>query len=171
MEDKKQAKKLNEIRIEKVILNSGGTQDKLEKEVKLLEIISGRKVVKTESRRRIPSLGVRPGLEGGCRVTIRGKGTYELLKRLLGAVENQLKKKCFKENHFSFGIAEYIEIPGMEYQRDVGILGLDVTVVFCRAGKRVVYRRIKTGRLPKKQHVTENEIVEFMQKTFNTNIK
>ena len=88
MEDKKQAKKLNEIRIEKVILNSGGTQDKLEKELKLLEIISGRKVVKTESRRRIPSLGVSPGLEVGCRVTIRGKGAYELLKRLLGAVEN-----------------------------------------------------------------------------------
>ncbi|MBI2047316.1 50S ribosomal protein L5 [Candidatus Pacearchaeota archaeon] len=172
MENKSQKQpKMNEIKLEKVILNSGGIDDKLEKEAKLLEIISGRKVVKTESRRRIPSLGVRPGLKVGCRVTIRGEKAHELLKRLLGAVENQLKRKHIKENHFSFGIPEYIEIPGMEYQRDVGILGLDVTVVFCRAGKRVVYRRIRTGRLPKKQHVTENEIVEFMQKNFNTNIK
>ena len=25
---------------------------------------------------------------------------------------------------------KYIEIPGAEYQRDIGIIGLDVTVVF-----------------------------------------
>ena len=65
------------------------------------------------------------------------------MKRLLVSIENKLKKSQFKDNHFSFGIKEYLEIPGMEYQRDIGILGLDVTVVFKRKGKRVKERKWK----------------------------
>ena len=89
------------------------------------------------SKKRIPSLGVRPKLEVGTVVTIR-KNPEETLKKMLIAVENVLKKKQMSENNFSFGIKEYIEIPGMEYQRDIGIIGLDVTVVFRRKGKRVL---------------------------------
>jgi len=154
---------MKEIRLEKVVLNCGGSGDKLEKAVKLLGIITGRKIKEVKSTKRIPSFGVRPGLKTGCMVTIREKGKLELLKMLLAAVNNRLNKEQIKDNHFSFGIKEYLEIPEMEYQRDIGILGLDVTAVFCRAGKRVKFKKRKWGKLPKKQNVTADEIIEYLQ--------
>lgn len=163
--------KMSEIRIEKVVLSIGGTAEVLEKGLKLLEKITGGKPIKRSSNKRIPSLNVRPGLEVGCMITLRGKKAEDILKRLLGAVDFKLKKRQFSENSFSFGIKEYIEIPGMEYLRDVGIIGLDVSVAFVKPGKRVIRKKIKRGRLPKKQNISAEEILEFMQRKFNVKIK
>jgi hypothetical protein len=59
----------------------------------------------------------------------------------------------------------------MVYLRDVGILGLDVSVAFTRAGRRVKIRKIKRGRLPRRQHVSEEEIIEFLETKFNTEVE
>ncbi|MBT3404827.1 50S ribosomal protein L5 [archaeon] len=153
------------IKMEKVVLSVGGIGDNLEKGYKLLQLVTNRKPAKTKSNKRIPSLGVRPGLEIGAVVTIR-KGKEELLKRLFIAIENKLKKKQISENNFSFGIKEYIEIPGVEYQRDLGILGFDVTVAFKRTGRRVKLKKVKRGKIPKRQVITREEIIKFMEKEF-----
>lgn len=158
---------MRKMKIEKVILNVGGTGDVLEKGVKLLKLLTGKTPIKTKSRKRIPSLGVRPGLEIGAMVTIR-KNPEELLKKMLAAEDDIVKKKQVRDNHFSFGIKEYLEIPGIDYQRDIGILGLDVTVVFVRAGKRVKLRKKKRGKIPKRQIVSKEEIIKFMEENFQT---
>ncbi|MEA3414296.1 MAG: 50S ribosomal protein L5 [Nanoarchaeota archaeon] len=161
---------MREIKIEKVVLSIGGTGDYLEKGFKLLELLTKKKPTKTKSRKRIPSLGVRPGLETGVVVTLR-KNSEEILKKLLFAVDNVLRKKQLSENNFSFGLKEYLEIPGMEYQRDIGIIGFDVTVVFKRAGRRVGLRKIKKGKVSKRQIITKEEIQKFMEIKFNTEFK
>lgn len=158
---------MRNIKIEKVVLGIGGTADYLKKGVKLLEIITNRKPAITRATKRIPALNVRPGLEVGCFVTIR-KEKEELLRKLLSSVDNEFKKKQVSENNFSFGIKEYIEIPGMEYQRDIGIMGLDVTVVFKRAGRRVKLKKIKKGKVSKRQTITKEEIIKFMEDNFQT---
>jgi len=93
------------------------------------------------------------------------------LRKLLGAIDNNLKKKQISPNHFSFGIKEYIEIPDMEYMREIGIRGLNVTVVFERAGIRIKNKKIKSGKVPKKQYVSEDEIINYMEEKFKTQIK
>jgi large subunit ribosomal protein L5 len=163
--------KMQKIEIEKIVLNCGATGNELEKSFKLLKMITGQKPMKTASKKRIPSLGVRPGLEIGCMVTIRGKKAGELLKRILVAVENTISRKKIKENHFSFGVDEYIEVPGLEFQRDIGIIGFNVTVVFSRKGKRVNRRKIKKNKISKKQTVSEQEIIDFMKEKFNMEVK
>jgi large subunit ribosomal protein L5 len=155
------------IKIEKVILGVGGTGEELEKGVKLLKILTDRTPSKRRSKKRIPTLGVRPKLEVGAIVTIR-RGMDEVLKRMLAAIDNTINKKQIAENHFSFGIKEYIEIPGIEYQRDIGIKGFDITVVFTRFGKRVGIKKIKRGKIPKKQIISKDEIIKFMQDNFQT---
>tara|TARA_Y100000310_G_C20089621_1_gene537625 strand:- start:50 stop:559 length:510 start_codon:yes stop_codon:yes gene_type:complete len=163
-------KKMNvmrEIKMEKVVLSIGGTAENLEKGVKLLKLITGKKPAKMKSNKRIPSLGVRPGLEIGAVVTVR-KGKEELLKKILVAKDNILRKKQMSENNFSFGIKEYIEIPGIEYQREIGIIGFDVTVVFKRSGRRVKLKKIKKGRIPKRQIISKEEIIKFMEDNFQT---
>ena len=75
------------------------------------------------------------------------------------------------ENNFSFGLKEYLEIPGIEYQREIGIMGFDVTVVFKRAGRRVRLRKIKQGKVSKRQTITREEIIKFMEDNFQTEFK
>ena len=161
---------MRDIKIEKVVLSVGGTGEYLEKGHKLLQFLTDRNPSKTKSRKRIPSLGVRPGLEIGSVVTIR-KNAEETLKKMLIAIDNQLRKKQVSENNFSFGIKEYIEIPGIEYQREIGIMGFDVTVVFKRAGRRVRLRKVKKGKIPKRQVIKPEEIIKFMEDKFQTKFK
>ena len=158
---------MREIRIEKVALSVGGTGDELEKGVKLLNVLSGKKPAKMQSKKRIPNWKVRPKLEVGAVVTLR-KGMDEILKKMLSTIDNRLRRKQMSENSFSFGVKEYIEIPGIEYQRDIGIMGFDVTVVFKRAGRRVALRKIKRGRIPRRQIISREEIIKFMEERFNT---
>lgn len=158
---------MREIKIEKVVLNIGGTGEDLEKGVKLLEILTKRKPAKMKTNKRIPTLSVRPGLEVGTVVTIR-KEPEVILKRMLTAIDNKIKKKQISVNNFSFGIEEYIEIPEIDYQRDIGIMGLDVTVVFKRTGRRVKLKKVKRGRIPKRQLISKEEIIKFMEEKFGT---
>mgnify|MGYP001570418127 CR=1 FL=1 len=162
---------MREVRIEKLILSCGGVKEELDKGMKLLQKISKKKPVKKMTYKRIPTFGIRPQLEVGGMVTLRGEEAIALLKRLLAAVENRLRKKQIQENFFSLGLEEYIEIPGEEYDRDIGMRGFNVTVVFSRKGRRVTIKRIKKGKLPKKQHISKQEIINFMEEKFNTSIK
>ena len=162
--------KMREIKIEKVVLSCGGVKDILDKEVKLLEKLTKKKVSRRQTAKRIPGFGIRPKLEVGCMVTLRGEEAIKLLKRFLVAIDNKIKKKQIANNSFSFGIKEYIEIPGEEYDRDIGMMGFNITVVFSRKGKRVQEKKIKRGSLPEKQDIKSDEIEAYLRKNFDTEI-
>ncbi len=161
---------MRNIEIEKITLSMGALGDELDSSVKLLELISGMKAVKTRARKRIPAFGIRPGLEIGCKVTLRGEKAEKLLKNLLSTIDNTLKAKQITNEDLSFGIEEYIEIPGMEYQRDIGMKGLSINVVFKRKGKRVKLRKMKKGKVPQRQKTTKKEIIDFLKSKFNVEI-
>src|SRR3989344_1114939 len=160
-------------KITRVVLSAGAVDKDLEKAKKLLEIISDKKaqITKSGSRTRIPAFGVKPKMELGTSVTLRDEEAIDVLRNLLGAIDNKLRVKQIDKNNFSFGIPEYINIPGVKYMREIGIRGFNVTVVFERPGIRVKKRRIKTGKIPSRQHVTPEEIIDFMKKTFKTEIE
>ena len=160
---------MKEIKLEKVILNIGGVADKLDKGVILLEQISGKKAIKVKATKRIPTWSVRPGLEVGTKVTLRGEDALNILKKLLPAIDNTLKEKQIQDNFFAFGIHEYIEIPGVEYIREVGIMGLEVTAVFTRAGKSVEKKKVKRGK-SRRLTVTREEIENYLINKFSTDI-
>lgn len=169
--DKRKMNPMQEIEIEKMVLNCGAIDDKLEKSVKLLELITKRKILQTNAKKRIPGFGISPGKGAGCKVTLRDKQEImSLLKRFFAAVSNEIKEKKIEENHFSFGVHEYIEIPGLEYDRDIGILGFEATVVFKRKGKRVKVKKIKQGKYPQKQQVSKQEIIDFLIKELNLEV-
>jgi len=163
---------MREPKISRVVLSAGAVDKNLEKAKKLLEMITQKRaqINKSGPRMRIPAFGVKPKMELGTSVTLRGNEAVEILRKLLGAIDNKLDLRQIDQNNFSFGIPEYINIPGMKYIREIGIIGFNVAVVFERAGVRVKKRKIKAGRLPKKQHVTREEIIEFMKKNFNTEV-
>ena len=156
-------------KLDKVVLNIGGTEEKLEKGFILLEKLTGKKPVKVKAKKRIPTWSVRPGLEVGCKVTLRGKEASEILKKCLPAIDNTLKSKQIQDNFFSFGVEEYIEIPTMEYIREVGIMGFEITAVFSRAGKYVEKRKAKRNKA-KRSIVSKKEIIEFLESNYGTKV-
>lgn len=159
-------------KITRVVLSAGAVDKDLEKAKKLLEIVTDKKaqITKSGPRTRIPAFGVKPKMELGTSVTLRKKDAIEILKKLLGAIDNKLKVSSIDKNNFSFGIPEYINIPGIKYMREIGIRGFNVTVVFERPGTRVKKRKIKSGKVPSKQHVKAEEIMDYMRDHFKTEI-
>lgn len=166
--------KMQELRIEKVTLNigTGGPGENLNKAVKLLNKISKAKAVTTKAKKRIPTWGVRPGLEIGSKVTIRGKKAVELLKKLLKAKGNKLIPRNFDETgNFSFGITEYFDIPGVEYDSEIGMRGLEAAVTLERPGFRIKKRKIKKSNIGNKHKITKDDAIKFIEEKFNVKVE
>ena len=165
--------KMRKIEVEKMVLHCGGIEEKHEKGLKLLEMITGsKKIFVVQSKKRYPTFGIAPGKKSGCKITIRDKEKIkDLLTRFFSAVDNEISKKAISENQFCFGIHEYIEVPGLEYDRNIGILGFEVMLVFKRKGKSVKMKKIKRGSYPKKQEVTKEEILDYLVKNFGLEVK
>lgn len=161
-----------EIEIEKVTLNIGCGDDKakIEKATKLLETLTERKSVITKSKRR-STFGVPKGKPIGVKVTLRGEQAKEFLKKALAGVENKLKNSQFDSTgNVSFGIREYIDMPGVKYQHDVGMMGFDVAVTLKRAGFRIKQRRIQQRQISRKHKINKEAAIEFLKKNFGAEI-
>ncbi len=164
--------RMREIRLEKVTLNmcTGEPGPELEKAKALLKLVSGKKVVLTKSHKR-STFGVAKGRQIGVMTTLRGREAHDLLARLLQGAENKLKSSSFdKSGNFSFGLAEYIEIPGVEYDPEIGIKGFDVCVSLERAGYRVKRRGYKQSRVGKPHLITPDEAIEWVKREFGIEV-
>jgi len=163
-----------DIKINKVTLNIGAGKDqtRLDKGIKLFKSITNVNPVKTITSKRIPGWGLRPGLPIGCKVTLRRKNAIEILNRLLQAKDNKLKESQFDQNgNIAFGIEEYIDIPGVKYDPEIGIIGLEVCLTLERNGFRIKRRRIYKKKVPKKHMITKQESIDFMKKEFNIELE
>lgn len=164
---------MRQIRIEKVTLNIGvgKSPERLEKGIKLLKDVSSVKPVKTITNKRIPAWNIRPGLPIGCKVTLRKEKAKELLKRLLQAKDNKLSGEQFDEQgNIAFGIHEYIDIPGVRYDPEIGIMGLEVCVTLERPGFRIKRRRIKRRKISSRQKIPKQEAIDFMKNEFKISV-
>ena len=164
---------MKQISIEKVTLNIGVGKDqtKLEKSIKLIKNIAGKPPVKTFTRKRIQEWGLRPGLAIGCKLTLRKNDALEILKRLIESKDNTLQPSNFdNEGNISFGITEYIDIPGARYDPEIGIMGLQVCVTLKRNGFRIKNRVIKKRVIPRKHRINQEEAIDFMKDKFKLNV-
>ena len=165
---------MRNIRIEKLTLNIGAGKEQavLDKGLLLLKNITGISPVKTVTQKRIAGWGLRPGLPIGCKITLRQKKAEELAKRLLEAHNNLLSQTNFDNSgNVSFGIHEYIDIPGVKYDHEIGIMGLQASLTLQRPGFRIKKRKIMKRRIPKKHKITREEAIEFMKNNFSIKIK
>ena len=163
---------MKEIRIEKVVINIGIGEpgEPLEKASKLIASLTGTKVVKTKTRKRT-TFGVGKGRPIGCKTTLRGKHAAEFLSKLLDAVDFKLSPHVFDaQGNFSFGVKEHISIPGVRYDPNIGIYGMDVCVRLERRGYRVARKRMgdKVGASHK---ITPEEAKEWAIKNLNVKVE
>ena len=164
---------MKQIRVDKITLNIGvgSPGDKLEKAMRLLKSITGAKSVATTTNKRIPTWGVRPNLQIACKVTVRGKRAEEILINLLKAVDGKILRRKFDNyGNFSFGIPEYIDIPSVEYDPSIGVIGLEVAVTLARPGFRVKNRSVMKRKIPSHHRINNEEAIQFVKEKFKINV-
>ena len=162
---------MREIKIEKLTVNigCGESGEKLEKARKLLAGLTGKKIVTTKTSNRT-TFGMAKGRPIGCKVTLRGKDAKEFLERVLEAVDKKIAKTVFDSSgNFSFGIKEHIDIPGVEYDPEIGIFGMDVTVTLERPGYRVKRKKI-SHKVGKKHIIKPEEAEEWVVKNYGVEL-
>lgn len=165
--------KMKQIEIGKAVVNVGIGEvgEDVEKAKKLVEKITGSDAVKTESRDASKTFGLRSGLNIGAATTLRGEEAREFIKKAFTAVE-EIEASQFDENgNFSFGVGEYIDVEGVEYDADIGMMGFEVAVNLERPGYRVKRRDYRPSEIGDDHLVSRGEAVEFVEDTFDVEVK
>jgi large subunit ribosomal protein L5 len=160
-------------RIEKVVvnLNVGKSGEPLEKANKVLEEITGQTPVKKKAKKTIRDFGIREGESIAVVVTLRKQKAIEFLKKVLPIVDNKISARSFDvRGNFSFGLKEHIEIPGVKYDPEVGIFGMDVCVTINRPGQRVKIRKKQDKPIGPKHVLTPEESIVFVKQLLGVEI-
>ncbi len=157
-------------RIAKVTVNIalGYGGERLVKAAKVLEELTGQKPVFRKAKRTIRAFGVRKGENIAVMVTLRGEKALKFLEKALEAVGKRLKAKSIDEyGNIAFGIEEHILIPGVKYDPEVGILGMDVILTIERPGHRITRRkRQRKKHIPRRHRVTPEETMILLNQLF-----
>jgi large subunit ribosomal protein L5 len=165
---------MEKVKISKATVNIGVGEggERLARAEKLLESISEQKSVRTYSKVTNPEFGIRKGQPIACKVTLRDEKADKVVSMILDGVGNRLKRSQFDRNgNVSFGIEEHIDIPGMRYDPEIGIFGMNVSITFEKPGYRIKRRKIQRKHVPHKHQVTSDETVDYMQEKFQVKIK
>lgn len=164
---------MKKISLEKVVLNMGlgKSGDIIVVAKKALDHISGKKSCARNAKETQREWGVRQGEPIGVAVTVRGDDARELLKRLLDAKANQINGRSFDDfGNFSFGIKEHIDIPGVKYDPQVGILGLGISVTLTRPGYGIRKRSKHKASVGKNHIISNQEAKDYLVKEFGVTI-
>jgi large subunit ribosomal protein L5 len=160
-------------RIDKVVvnLNVGKSGEPLEKANTVLKEITGQTPVKRKAKKTIRDFGIREGESIAVVVTLRKQKAVDFLKKILPVVDNKVAKRAFDElGNFSFGLKEHIEIPGVKYDPEIGIFGMDVCVAVNRPGQRIKIRRKQKQSVGPKHLLTPEESIVFIKQTLGVEI-
>ena len=164
---------MREIKLEKAVINIGvgDAGERLLKAEKVLRMVTGKKPVRTIAKTTNRDFGIRKGQHIGCKVTLRGQEAFDFVKKAFWIRENRIADYSFDpEGNFSFGITDYTDFPGMKYDPEIGIFGLDVSASICRPGKRIAKRRIMRAHLPQYQRVTRKEGIQWVKTKFEVEV-
>ena len=165
---------MEEVKIAKATINIGVGEsgERLGRAEKLLESITDQHPVRTYSKVTNPEFGIRKGQPIACKVTLRGDKADKAIKMILDGIENSLRTKQFDTHgNVSFGINEHIDIPGMRYDPDIGIFGMNISITFEKPGYRIKRRKINRKKVPIKHMITPDETKEYMKENFQVKIK
>ena len=164
---------MKRISVAKVVLNMGvgKSGEPIEKAKRALQQITGQKPSSRNAKATQRDWGVHKGEPIGVTVTVRKQPAIELIKRLLAAKGNQIKSSSFDDfGNVSFGIREYIDISGVKYDPNIGILGLNISISLARPGFNIRFRSKYKAAVGHNHRITSSETKEFLTREFGVQV-
>ncbi len=162
---------MREPRIEKVVVHmavgEGGRE--LQNAQGILEEVAGQSSVQTLAKRTVQEFNIRQGDPIGAKTTLRDEAAEAFLETALPLTELSISQFDDTGN-FSFGIAEHTEFPTQEYDPQIGIYGLDVTVTLVRPGYRVAKRDQETRSIPSNHQMTPEDAAAYIAAEFDVEV-
>ncbi|TRZ67989.1 MAG: 50S ribosomal protein L5 [Methanothrix sp.] len=164
---------MQEPRIDKVTVHIGvgeGGQRMVNAE-NILTTLTDHSPVRSVAKKTLPAFGIKKGEPMGCRLTLRGNQANEFLTIAMDVIEKTLRSSQFDDmGNFSFGIEEHTDFPGMRYDPDIGIFGMDVSVALKRPGYRVARRRVARRKLSSRHRLTKTDAIEFVKSKLDVDV-
>lgn len=158
--------------VEKIVVHMGvgtGGQELADAE-EILANITNQEPVRTVAEQTVPEFNIRDGDPIGAKVTLRGDSARAFLETALSFVD--IERSQFDETgNFSFGVEEHTNFEGQEYDPDIGIHGLDVTVNLVRPGYRVRKRDKVNRQIPASHRLTVEDAIAFLEDRFDLEVQ
>jgi large subunit ribosomal protein L5 len=158
-------------RIEKVVVHMGVGEGgrELQNAQEILEEITGQESVRTLAERTVQAYDIREGDPIGAKTTLRDEAAEAFLETALPLAD--LAHSQFDDTgNISFGIAEHTEFPSQEYDPQIGIYGLDVTVTIVRPGYRISKRDRETRSIPSTHRMTPEDAAAYLESEFDVEV-
>ncbi len=134
----------------------------------IVKTLTGQATVRTVAKKTQPTFGIRKGQAIGCKTTLRGDRAGDFLRRALEIRGNLLHDFQFDESgNVSFGVVDHTDFPGMAYDPQIGIFGMDVIVALKRPGYRVMRRHAMQHHVPVRHRVTREQAMAFLEKNYS----
>jgi large subunit ribosomal protein L5 len=163
-----------EPRVDKVTVHigTGESGQRLVNAETILSAITNRTPVRSLAKKTLPGFGIKKREPIGCRLTLRGEEAEEFLKVALEVAGGALRRGQFDETgNFSFGVEEHTDFPGMKYDPEIGIFGMDISVAIKRPGYRVARRRVARRKIPTRHTVSSEEAIEFVKEKYGIEVR
>ena len=157
--------------VEKVVVHMGvgeGGRELADAE-DILESVTGQQSVRTLAKSTKPEFGIRQGDPIGAKVTLRDENAEEFLQKAL-PLSDVSARQFDDTGNFSFGVEEHTEFPSQEYDPNIGIYGLDVTVNLVRPGYRVSKRDKVTRSIPSGHKLTPEDAIAYLESNFDVEV-
>ena len=164
---------MQEPRIDKVVVHIGVGESgqRLVNAETILREITSHTPVRSIAKKTLPTFGIKKREPIGCKLTLRGRKAEEFLGMAFNAAGNTLRSNQFDlTGGFSFGIEEHTDFPGMKYDPEIGIFGMDISVSIKRPGHRVARRRVARRSVPKRSKVDAKEAIDYISRRYGITV-
>jgi len=165
---------MRDICIDKVVVHMGVGEsgEKLVKAENIMKTITGQLPIRSIAKKTQPAFSIRKGAPIGCKVTLRGKTAREFFRTAVTILNRIVYESQFdKTGNISFGLEEHTDFPGMSYDPQIGIFGMDVNVVLERRGIRITRRRTAQKKLPSRQRVSKQDAIAFLKQEYQVEVR
>jgi len=161
-------------KVEKVIVHMGVGESgqRLVDAENILRGITEQEVIRCFAKRTLPNFSIKKNEPIGCKVTLRGQRAEGFLETAFSIIEKKVERYQFDSlGNISFGIEEHTDFPGMKYDPNIGVFGMDVTVVLKRPGERVSKRRIAKHKIPTSHRLTVDDAIAFLNESYGVEVE
>ncbi|MDD1703764.1 MAG: 50S ribosomal protein L5 [Methanoregula sp.] len=165
---------MRDVYIDKVVVHMGVGEsgEKLVKAENIMKKITGQSPIRSIAKKTQPAFSVRKGMPIGCKVTLRGKPARDFFATAVAILNKTVFESQFdKSGNISFGVEEHTDFPGMSYDPQIGIFGMDVNVVLERKGIRITRRRMEQKKLPARQRVNKEDAIAFLKEKYQVEVR